>query len=95
MYSLLKYFLFYPCELGREGRVRGLEGKKTIGRNISHFERKALRVYFSPSNKIFFVSELKNCNCIKGGFWKVYMNFLNLTYVVIIFLFLKLKIYQS
>jgi len=38
MYNLLRYFLFYPCELGREGRVRDLERrKKTIGRNISTF----------------------------------------------------------
>jgi len=49
------------------------------------------RLIFLHNTKLFSFGELKNC--IGGmflGFWKVYMNFLNLIYIVIIFLKLKI-----
>jgi len=42
---------------------------------------------FLHNTQPFSFGELKNC--IGGGFWGVYMNFLNLIYVVILLLKLK------
>jgi len=77
---------------GRRGYKKKKEKKKEgeSERNRRHWEGSALRgSFFFIIQNSSHLRELKNC--IRKRFWRIYMNSLNLIFVVIIFL--KFKIY--
>ena len=65
--------------------------KRVSWRNRVHLREELWEVNFSSYYKTSSFGELKSCTGWR--FWNVYMNSLNLFYVVIIFLILK--IYES
>jgi hypothetical protein len=64
-----------------EGKGWESFGKKASGRNKRLSEGMAL--------EDSFFSVAQNLSHLRGGFWRVYMNYANSIYVVIIFLKLK------
>jgi len=74
---------------GKGGEGFGKKGRSTWKKYMVLREKGFGCSFFFIIQNPAHLGELKNC--IRGGFWKVYMNSSNLIYIVIIFL--KLKIY--